>query len=83
MHPDQRVYNMILCKKSFGQTKDVTYALLGYENGKTWNLLGGKKDDVDKKTMSIKRLNALQQENFMKKVVSFLTRETILLIGIT
>jgi hypothetical protein len=45
---DQRVYNMILCKKSFGQSKDITYALLGYENGKTWNLLGGKQDDTDK-----------------------------------
>ena len=48
MNPDQRVYNMILTKKSFGKSLDVTYALLGFENGKTWNLLGGKQDPGDK-----------------------------------
>lgn len=45
MHPDQRVYNMILTKRTFGTGNGThTYALLGYENGKQWNLLGGKRD---------------------------------------
>lgn len=39
----QRVYNMILTKRAFNG-KESTYALLGYENGQTWNLLGGKQD---------------------------------------
>lgn len=41
MHPDQRVYNMILTSRIFGNSTH-TYALLGHENGKGWNLLGGK-----------------------------------------
>lgn len=44
MHPDQRVYNMILTKRTFGNVTH-TYALLGYENGQQWNLLGGKRDE--------------------------------------
>ena len=43
MHPDQRVYNMILTSRTFCNSTH-TYALLGHENGKGWNLLGGKVD---------------------------------------
>lgn len=47
MHPDQRVYNMILTKRTFGNVTH-TYALLGFENGMQWNLLGGKQDQGEK-----------------------------------
>lgn len=47
MHPDQRVYNMILTERAFGGGKSNTYALLGFENGESWNLLGGKQDVHD------------------------------------
>jgi len=42
-HPDQRIYNLILTNRTFGNFTH-TYALLGFENGQTWNLLGGKAD---------------------------------------
>ena len=44
---DQRVYNMILDERNFNGKKNI-YALLGFENGETWNLLGGKRDPGDR-----------------------------------
>jgi len=42
-----RAYNMILTERTFGQQTH-NYVLLGLENGTTWNLLGGKKEQGDK-----------------------------------
>jgi NUDIX domain len=50
----QRTYNMILTKRSFNG-KETTYALLGYENGQTWNLLGGKQDPGEDQYQAVAR----------------------------
>lgn len=44
---NNRVYNLILTKRQFGKVEH-TYVLLGFENGETWNLLGGQQDPEDK-----------------------------------
>lgn len=44
---DDRAYNLILVDRTFGNTGHC-YVLLGLEEGKTWNLLGGKREITDK-----------------------------------
>lgn len=44
---NDRAYNLILAERNFGNAVHC-YVLLGLEGGKTWNLLGGKKDPTDK-----------------------------------
>lgn len=61
MNVTNRAYNLVLREENFGHA-DHIYVLLGLENGKTWNLLGGKQDPSEK-TRGITAARELYEES--------------------